>query len=168
MRPRNSALVNSDAATALTQRLSIERYKGTIKGLTQFGGRERAQSAIGTRSTGLRSNSEVMAVSLPDLNTPMPHRPYVQIRWFYRISRAGGGRRRGIQAPTPPNLNPNDQPDPKLRNLNWRCRSPVHVKKYIAPRQARRTRTKCTSSARIWMAGGLGKLQMTTGRERPW
>jgi hypothetical protein len=113
-----SALVDSDAATVRTQRLSVERYKATIKGLTQFGdrreGTKRNRDAINWIEAQLRSYG-CSTARLTYTYAPPPRRPNPRVLSEFA---AGGGRLRGIQAPTPPNLNPNDQPDPKLRNLN--------------------------------------------------
>ena len=113
-----SALANSDAATALTQRLSVERYKATIKGLTQFGdrreGTKRNRDAINWIEAQLRSYG-CSTARLTYTYAPPPRRPNPRVLSEFA---AGGGRLRGIQAPTPPNLSPSDQPDPKLRNLN--------------------------------------------------
>jgi hypothetical protein len=113
-----SALVNSDAATALTQRLSIEHYKATIKGLTQLGdrreGTRRNRDAINWIEVQLRSYG-CLTARLKYTYAPPPLRPNPRVPSEFATS---GGRLRGIQAPTPPNLNQNDQPNPKLRNLN--------------------------------------------------
>ena len=47
-------------------RLDLEKYKATIKGLTQFGDRLREPNAIATRSTGSRRSSKATAVPTPN------------------------------------------------------------------------------------------------------
>jgi hypothetical protein len=105
-----SALVDSDAATVRTQRLSVEPYKATIKGLTQFGdrreGTKRNRDAINWIEAQLRSYG-CSTARLTYTYAPPPRRPNPRVLSEFA---AGGGRL--------PNLSPSDQPDPKLRNLN--------------------------------------------------
>jgi hypothetical protein len=99
-------------SSTLVGRLDLERYKATIKGLTQFGdrrqGTERNRAAIDWIEAQLKSygctNTERLKYEYP-LQTP-------------RSPGGSGGVVRGIRARTGVNNNPNAQPDVKLRELN--------------------------------------------------
>ena len=98
--------------STLVGRLDLEKYKATIKGLTQFGdrrqGTERNRAAIDWIEAQLKSygctNTERLMYEYP-LQTPRPPSGF-------------GGVVRGVRARTGVNNNPNAQPDVKLRELN--------------------------------------------------
>jgi hypothetical protein len=119
--------------TALVSRLDLERYKATIKGLTEFGdrrqGTERNRKAVdwiqaqlegyGCRTERLRYVYDPQpAVAAPGRgaarNPPAP--PAVEPPDVPRA--AGGGRLRGFNVRTSVNTDPMRQPDEKLRALN--------------------------------------------------
>ncbi|MBM3782057.1 MAG: M28 family peptidase [Acidobacteria bacterium] len=113
--------------TALVSRLDLERYKATIKGLTQFGdrrqGTERNRKAIDWIEAQLRSYGCAPERMQYDYNPPPPapqaagagQRP----RDPNAIERAtGGGRPRGNRARTGVNTDPMRQPNEALRALN--------------------------------------------------
>jgi hypothetical protein len=101
-----------DPIRALVDQLTLEKYKATIKGLTQFGdrraGTDRNRAAINWIEAQLKSygcaNTERLKYEYP-LAGP-------------RASSSGGGVPRGIRARTGVNNDPNAQPDPALRALN--------------------------------------------------
>jgi len=105
-----------DPVQTLVNRLDLEKYKATIRGLTQFGDRQqgtaRNRTAIDWIEAQLRSygctNTERLTYTFP---LPLDQR------------RGGGassdeGRVRGFGAPTGVNRNPDVQPNLKLRELN--------------------------------------------------
>jgi hypothetical protein len=107
-------------------RLDLERYKATIKGLTQFGdrrqGTDRNRAAVDWIEQQLKSygctNTERLTY---DYQPPAPvARPAV------RDSNAaqGGGRLRGIRTRTGVNTDSLKQPDLKLRALNSQPTTP--------------------------------------------
>jgi len=113
----------ADPVKALVSRLDLERYKATIKGLTQFGdrrqGTDRNRAAVDWIETQLKNDGCTGIARLkyrysPE-DAPRPSGP--------KIARtadgaSGGGRYRGFQAPTGVNTDPKLQPDEKLRALD--------------------------------------------------
>ena len=127
-------------AQTLVSRLELERYKATIKGLTQFGdrrqGTERNRKAIDWIEAQLKSYgcpTERMQYEYnpaPPQNRggggagagagqkPRPTPPDPTIKsGEYRFG-PGGSRYRGVTRGTGVNNDPNAQPDEKLRELN--------------------------------------------------
>jgi hypothetical protein len=121
----------ADPVKILVDRLDLERYKATIKGLTQFGdrrqGTDRNHQAIDWIEAQLKSygcaNIERLKYEYqpagPDTRVSMPYTsagpgtptPADAIS-------VGGGRPRGLRVRTGVNNDPNAQPDPKLRALD--------------------------------------------------
>ncbi len=117
--------------TTLISRLSLENYKATVKGLTQFGdrrqGTERNRKAVDWIEAQLKSygcpTERITYVYDPPPPAPRPaggpaaggqqQPPPGSVP---RIS--GGGRPRGQRAATGVNNDPMKQPDEKLRALN--------------------------------------------------
>ena len=122
-----SAPQTDDPIRMLVSRLDLERYKATIKGLTQFGdrrqGTQRNRAAVDWIEAQLKSygctNTERLkytfqpappaVVPLPPAPAPPPANPPTSV---------GGGRPRGNRTRTGVNNDPNAQPDPRLRELN--------------------------------------------------
>ena len=114
-----------DAVRTLVSRLDLERYKATIKGLTQFGdrrqGTERNRKAVDWIEAQLKSYGCQTDRIKYDFNPPAPNpaagqgaRPAPDPN-----ARAqGGGRPRGIRARTGVNTDPMQQPNERLRALN--------------------------------------------------
>ncbi len=112
-----------DSIGTMVERLDLERYKATIKGLTQFGdrrqGTDRNRAAIDWIEAQLKSYGYTNTARLKYNYSPTdPVRPSGPA-----VSRApdaaqGGGRYRGIRAHTGVNIDPLAQPDLKLRELN--------------------------------------------------
>jgi len=110
------------AVSAIVGRLDLERYKTTIKGLTQFGdrrqGTERNRKAVDWIEAQLRSYGCPTERVRYTYTTPAPAsggaRPAPPA-----IPRAvGGGRPRGMQTRTGVNTDAQRQPDAALRALN--------------------------------------------------
>jgi hypothetical protein len=137
-----------DPVRALVGRLDLERYKATIKGLTQFGdrrqGTDRNRAAIDWIEARLKSdgcaNTERLTYDYPSA-PPVPAAAPAG-RGTVAGQRgagggqpaaaapdgvpraAGGGRPRGIRSPTGVNTDPMKQPDVKLRELNSQPTTP--------------------------------------------
>ncbi len=115
-----------DAVRALVSRLELERYKATIKGLTQFGdrrqGTERNRKAVDWIEAQLKSYGCPTERLKYDFNPPPPRpapaaagpRPAPNPN----ARAVGGGRPRGQRARTGVNTDPMRQPDERLRALN--------------------------------------------------
>ena len=120
-----------DPVKALVERLDLERYKATIKGLTQFGdrleGTDRNRAAVDWIEAQMKSygctNTERLRYTRT-LPTPAPARTQgrpqrnIIIQSGEIRTGVGGSRYRGIATPTDPNNDPSKQPDPSLRALN--------------------------------------------------
>ena len=115
---------------ALVGRLDLERYKATIKGLTQFGdrqqGTDRNRAALDWIEDQLRSygcaNTERFRY-IYNAPTPRPRRSAaatqaVAISSGEILRGVGGSRLRGFVVPQLPNDDPAAQTDPSLRALN--------------------------------------------------
>src|SRR6202521_4932191 len=114
-----------DPVRALVDRLDLERYKATIKGLTQFGdrrqGTDRNRQAIDWIEAQLKSygcaNIERLKYSyqppFPDTRTTGPNNAGGPGTPTPATAMAvGGGRPRGLRVRTGVNNDPNAQPDP--------------------------------------------------------
>ena len=107
-----------DPVKVLVNRLGLERYKATIKGLTQFGdrrqGTERNRRAVDWIEAQLKSygctNTERLKYGYQPETRPRTTLP--------PDTAAGGGRPRGIRVPTGVNTDPLKQPEVKLREIN--------------------------------------------------
>jgi hypothetical protein len=123
-----------DAAKALVGRLDLEKYKATVKGLTQFGdrrqGTDRNRAAVDwieaqLKSYGCANTERIKYVydpppprtQTPQTATPRPQPAPVIASGEVRTG-VGGSRYRGTTRPTGVNTDPNRQPDVKLRELN--------------------------------------------------
>ena len=117
-----SQAAQGDPVKTLVDRLDLQRYKTTIKGLTQFGdrrqGTDRNRAAVDwieaqLRSYGCSNTARIRYEYFP---------PASQKRGGASSANAndavGGGRYRGTVAPTGVNTDPMLQPDEKLRALN--------------------------------------------------
>jgi hypothetical protein len=118
-----------DPVKVLVGRLDLERYKATIKGLTQFGdrrhGTDRNRAAVDWIEAQLRSYgcaTERLAYIQPPPAPPQPGRasgpPSPVIASGEIRSGVGGSRYYGITRPTGVNNDPEAQPDLALRTLN--------------------------------------------------
>src|SRR6185436_19818631 len=110
--------VDAEHVRELVGRLDLERYKATLKGLTQFGdrqqGTDRNRRALDWIEAQLRSygctNTERLAYDYrPPAQPPAKRAP--------SPTAAGGGRARGVVTKTGVNDDPNRQRDAKIREL---------------------------------------------------
>src|SRR5215207_9622921 len=114
----------NDPIRALVSRLELEKYKGTIKGLTQFGdrrqGTKRNRDAVDWIEAQLKSygctNTERVRY---EFQPTAPRRPS-GATGAVRVPNmgAGGSRPRGVRRPTGVNTDSLKQPDARLRALN--------------------------------------------------
>jgi hypothetical protein len=118
-----------DPIKMLVGRLDLERYKATIKGLTQFGdrrqGTERNRAAVGWIDAQLQSygcpTERLRYEYNPPPQPPAPRAggpPAPVIASGEIRTGVGGSRYRGITRSTGVNTDPAAQPDPVLRALN--------------------------------------------------
>jgi len=107
-----------DPVKLLVDRLELEKYKATIKGLTQFGdrreGTERNRRAIDWIEQQLKSYGCISTERLT-----YNYQPEARSRAnLPPNTAAGGGRPRGVRVPTGVNTDPVKQRNAKLRELN--------------------------------------------------
>jgi hypothetical protein len=113
----------ADPVKVLVSRLDLERYKATIKGLTQFGdrrqGTDRNRAAVEWIAAQLKrygcADIARIKYSYSPTDTPRPSGPPVAKD---ADAASGGGRLRGVRTHTGVNVDPLLQPDAKLRALN--------------------------------------------------
>jgi hypothetical protein len=117
--------------TALVGRLDLERYKATIKGLTQFGdrrqGTDRNRAAVDWMEAQLKSYGCAPTERIKYVYEPPPPNPNAGRGGAGRGNpnvAQGGGRPRGHRIPTGVNTDPMKQPDEKLRALNSQPTTP--------------------------------------------
>jgi hypothetical protein len=112
---------------AMVARLDLERYKATIKGLTQFGdrrqGTERNRKAVDWIEAQLKTFGCPTARITYDFTPPPPspqaaRPPAAAPQPGEVVFGQGGGRPRGVKARTGVNTDPMKQPDETLRALN--------------------------------------------------
>jgi len=131
--PEESA--SKDPVKALVSRLELEKYKATIKGLTQFGdrrqGTDRNRAAVDWIEAKLESygctNTERVRYNFepPPPRPPAADAPANPVIASGEVrSGQGGSRYRGITRPTGVNTDPMKQPDAKLRALNSQASVP--------------------------------------------
>ena len=127
-----------DPIRALVARLDLERYKATIKSLTQFGdrrqGTDRNRAAVDWIEAQLKSYGCSNTARLEYMYKPPPAQPQPQasggtprgpaIASGEIRSGQGGSRYYGMTKPTGVNTNPNAQPDTTLRALNSQPTTP--------------------------------------------
>jgi len=113
----------SEAVRTLVSRLELNRYKATVKGLTQFGdrrqGTERNRQAVDwieaqLKSYGCPTERIKYVYEPPPANQQAGARPPADPN----ARAVGGGRPRGQRARTGVNTDPMRQPDERLRALN--------------------------------------------------
>src|SRR6266849_8338039 len=120
------AIPADDPVRRLVGRLDLERYKATIKDLTQFGdrrqGTDRNRAAIDWIEGQLKSfgcaTERLKYVYEPPPPRSRPqqgHAPSPVIASGEIRPGTGGARLRGVTAPMSVNYNPEAQPDAKLR-----------------------------------------------------
>lgn len=120
-----------DPVKPLAERLDLEKYKATIKGLTQFGdrrqGTDRNRVAIDWIEAQLKSYGCTNTERIRYEYQPQPRTGQGRGGGGGRGANArasGGGRPRGYRARTGVNNDPHAQPDVKLRELNMQPTTP--------------------------------------------
>lgn len=126
--PRAQAPASStapDPVRTLVGRLDLERYKATIKGLTQFGdrrqGTERNRKAVDWIEAQLKSYGCATERIKYTFAPPPPNqtaKPAPPAAPNPNARAVGGGRPRGMRTRTGVNTDPLRQPDERLRALN--------------------------------------------------
>ncbi len=125
-----AAPTQDPAIRALVDRLDLEKYKATVKGLTKFGdrrqGTDRNRAAIDWIEAQLKSygctNTERLKY---DFQPPPPAAPAKAVPVGSPEERSvGGARPRGLRAATGVNTDPEKQPDLALRTLNSQPTTP--------------------------------------------
>jgi hypothetical protein len=115
-----------DPIRTLVSRLELEKYKSTIKGLTQFGdrrqGTDRNRAAVDWIEAQLKSYG-CPTERIKYVYEPPPPNPSGRGRGSSETAQ-GGGRYRGHRMPTGVNTDPMKQPDEKLRALNMQPTTP--------------------------------------------
>jgi hypothetical protein len=129
--PADAPKAPPDPIAAMAERLDLEKYKATIKGLTQFGDRRQGTD----RNRAALDWIEAQLKSYGCANTE-------RVRFDYAPAAAaagrggrggaaaaatmgpGGARRRGVRMPESVNNDPLKQPDVKLRELNSQASTP--------------------------------------------
>jgi hypothetical protein len=127
----------TDPIKTLVGRLDLEKYKATIKGLTQFGdrrqGTDRNRQAVDwieaqLKSYGCTNTERIKYNYQPPGPDTRPSLPYTAVGPGLptppdAIS-VGGGRPRGLRTKTGVNNDASAQPDPKIRALDSQPSSP--------------------------------------------
>ncbi len=113
----------TDPVKVLVERLDLEKYKATIKGLTQFG--DRRQGTDRNRAAADWIEAQLKSYGCADVSrlkyTYFPtdqRRPSGPPVASNADASSGGGRYRGLRGHTGVNVDPMLQPDEKLRALN--------------------------------------------------
>ena len=135
--PQGAAEAVADPTKLLVERLDLERYKATIKGLTQFGdrrqGTDRNRNAIDWIETQLKSygctNTERLKYDYqppgPDTRKSLPYTAVGPgLPTPPDAISVGGGRPRGLRTLVGVNNDPSAQTDPKIRALDSQPSSP--------------------------------------------
>ena len=120
--PRSEA-PSIDPVAVLVGRLNLEKYKATIKALTQFGdrrqGTDRNRAAADWIEAQLKSYGYTNTRRIKyDFFPTDPRRPSGPAIASRPDAAQGGGRYRGLKAATGVNVDSRRQPDEKLRALN--------------------------------------------------
>jgi len=117
----------ADPVKTLVERLDLEKYKATIKGLTQFGdrrqGTDRNRAAVDWIEAQLKSYG-CPTERIKYVYDPPPPNPNAGRGRGNTGLAVGGGRPRGVRTPTGVNTDPLKQPDEKLRTLNLQPTTP--------------------------------------------
>ena len=117
----------SDPIKILVERLDLEKYKATVKGLTQFGdrrqGTDRNRAAVDWIEAQLKSYGCATERIKYAYEPPPPNQNAGRGRGNTGLA-VGGGRPRGVRTPTGVNTDPLKQPDEKLRALNMQPTTP--------------------------------------------
>src|SRR5436190_1710008 len=130
--PQAAAPAPEDPIATMVSRLTLDGYKGTIKGLTQFGdrrqGTKRNRDAVDwieaqLKSYGCTNTERVVYDYQPPPPRPAPTPGVDRPRPDSRIG-AGGARMRGVRSPTGVNTDSSRQPDPRIRAIDAQATTP--------------------------------------------
>ena len=117
-----------DPIKTLVDRLELEKYKATVKGLTAFGdrrqGTDRNRAAVDWIDAQLKSYGCPTERIKYVYDPPPPNQGGGRGRANTSGLAVGGGRPRGVRTPTGVNTDPMKQPDEKLRALNMQPTTP--------------------------------------------
>jgi hypothetical protein len=121
--PAQADSTRDSSIVQLVARLDLERYKATIKGLTNFGdrrqGTDRNRAAVDWIEAQLRSYGCSNVSRLKYEYQPLPTGEGVRgVRTRDTTRASGGGRYRGIRARTGVNTDSLTQPDARVRALD--------------------------------------------------
>jgi len=123
-RAQNAAV--PDPVQTMVGRLDLEKYKATVKGLTQFGdrrqGTDRNRAAVDWIEAQLKSYG-CPTDRIKYVYDPPPAAGRGRGRGNTGLA-VGGGRPRGDRIPTGVNTDPMKQPDERLRALNMQPTTP--------------------------------------------
>src|SRR5580693_10181134 len=122
--PVASPAVQADPVAVLVARLDLESYKATIKALTQFGdrrqGTDRNRAAVNWIEARLRSYGCLNTARIKyDYYPNQARQPSGPPPAPVPDPASGGARYRGVHAAVGVNSDPLQQPDEKLRALNY-------------------------------------------------
>src|SRR3954451_19690898 len=125
--PVPAAAREDDPIAAIVARLDLEKYKATIKGLTQFGdrrqGTDRNRAAVDWIEAQLKSYGCPTERIKYVYDPPPPNQNAGRGRGNTGLA-VGGGRPRGVRTPTGVNTDPMKQPDEKVRALDMQPTTP--------------------------------------------
>ena len=157
-----TAATVADPIKAMVERLDLEKYKATIKGLTQFGDRRQGTD----RNRAAIDWIEAQLKSYGCTNTERIRYDYHAARTAWRAAAApprrgsaprpdGAGWRPAARDRGPHRRQQRPQPSARREAARAEHRSrppPGRAKRSTARRSAPRTPTRCTSSAPTWTA----------------
>ncbi len=120
-----AAAAAPDPVSTLTGRLDLEKYKATIKGLTQFGDRRQGTDRNRAAVDWIEAQLKSYGCATDRIKYVYDPPPAGGGRGRGNTGLAvGGGRPRGDKIPTGVNTDPIKQPDEKLRALNIQPTTP--------------------------------------------
>ena len=123
--PRAQSAAAPDPVQTLVERLDLDKYKTTIKGLTQFG--DRRQGTDRNRAAVDWIDAQLNSYGCPTERVKYVYEPPPAGGGRGRVNTGlavGGGKPRGVKTPTGVNTDPMKQSDETLRALNTPPTSP--------------------------------------------
>ena len=166
--PAQRPVAQPDPIATMVGRLNLERYKATIKGLTQFGdrrqGTERNRAAIDwieaqLKSYGCTNTERIKYDYQPPPPPAPPHRRPAARRPHCRPRRLAQARR--SSCPTTVNNDPMKQPDVKLRELDSQPSTPGAARRGLLHQDRRHA-----SGRDVHRRGPHGRHRMGRSRQR--
>ena len=161
-------------ARTLVARLDLEKYKATIKALTQFGdrrqGTDRNRPAVDWIEAQLKSygcpTERACTTSTSRRPNVNPRRPRPPASTWRSRSAAAAARHRDADRREHRSDEAAGREAARAQHAADDAGSARRGR--TAPRSARPTRTRCTSSAATWTATAGAKRRTTTDRARRW